>query len=124
VENGGLRFSVTKHGTESGRLPSLSDDQQASMDFWSWLRVTGLGLCVVGGVVSAFAVPEVPVGFGLLSLCGSGLLNEQRIFMEEQRFEHEKSLRERDERSRQLQHEREIEMLHELEDFWSVKPDV
>jgi hypothetical protein len=28
-----------------------------------------------------------------------------------------------DEKSRQLQHERDIEMLHELEDFWSVKPD-
>jgi hypothetical protein len=42
-------------------------------------------------------VPEVPVGFGLLSLCGRGLLNEHRIFMDEQRFKHEKSLREMDE---------------------------
>jgi len=44
--------------------------------------------------------------------------------MDEQRFQRQKSLREMDERSRQLQHEREIEMLHELEDFWSIKPDV
>jgi hypothetical protein len=46
---------------------------------------------------AAFVVPEVPVGFGLLSLCGRGLLNEHRIFMDEQRFKHEKSLREMDE---------------------------
>jgi hypothetical protein len=105
----------------------LSDDQEAGMDFWSWLRVTGFGLCIVGGVVSVVVVPEVPgVGLRLLTLCGGGLLREHWIYGEEQRFEHEKSLREMDERSRQLQHERNIEMLemlHELEDFSSVKPD-
>ena len=52
------------------------------------------------------------------------LSNEHKAFLGDQSFEHEKSLREMDEKSRQLQHEREIEMLHELEDFWSVKPDV
>jgi hypothetical protein len=93
------------------------------MDFLSWLRISGLGLCVVGGLVGAFVVPEVPVGIGLVSICGNGLV---RVLLEDQRFEHEKLLREMNEKSRQLQHERDIEMLemlHELEDFSSVKPD-
>jgi hypothetical protein len=89
---------------------------------WRWPRVAGFGLCLVIGIAAA---PEVPsVGIPLLTLGAQGLLNEQRIFMEEQRFEHEKSLREMDEKSRQLQHERDIETQHELEDSRSVKPDV
>jgi hypothetical protein len=94
------------------------------MDFRRWLRITGSVLCVVGGVVSVVVIPEVPgVGIRLVTLGAGGLLSEYSIYGEEQRFEHEKSLREMDEKSRQLQYERDIEWLRELEDFYSVKPD-
>jgi hypothetical protein len=91
------------------------------MDLWRGLRIAGSVLCVVVGVVVAFEVPGV--GVRLVTIGGGGLWNEYSIYGEEERFEHEKLLRQMDEKSRQLQHERDIEWLHELEDFYSVKPD-
>jgi hypothetical protein len=89
---------------------------------WRWPRVAGFGLCLVIGIA---ATPEVPsVGIPLLTLGAQGLLNEQRIFMEEQRFEHEKFLREMHPKSRQLQQPDEVEMLHLLEDFWTARDEV
>jgi hypothetical protein len=95
------------------------------MDPWSALRMAGFGLCLGVAVLAPEAfIASMAVRAALASLGASGLGAEERIFMDEQRFQQEKSLRDIDERSRQFQHERDIEMLHQLEDFWYVKPDV
>jgi hypothetical protein len=96
--------------------------EEASVDFWRRTPVIGLGACVVGGFVTAFVILEA--GLGLMAVCGKGLTHEYSIYEEELHFEHEKALREMDERSRQLRHERDIEWLRKLEDFYSTKPDV
>jgi hypothetical protein len=94
------------------------------MEMWRGLRVAGSVLCIVGGIVTVIVIPEVPgAGLRLLTIGGGGLWHEYSIFEEEQRFEHEKLLREMDEKSRQLQHQRELEWLHELDDFYLVRPD-
>jgi hypothetical protein len=91
---------------------------------WRWLRVAGFGLCLGVAVLAPEAfVASMAVRAALASLGASGLGAEERMFTDEQRFQQEKSLRGMDERSRQLQHERDIEWLHELEDFYLVKPD-
>jgi hypothetical protein len=59
----------------------------------------------------------------LASLGAGGLGAEERNFMEEQRSLRDKLRREMDEKSRQLQQQRDIEWLHELEDFYLLKPD-
>jgi hypothetical protein len=102
------------------------------MDFLSWPR-TGLGLCVVGGVVLAIVVPAVPVGVPLASACTGGLVAfivedhrfEHQKFLEDQRFEHEKLLREMDRNLRRPQQQQpdEVEMLHLLDD-WTVRDEV
>jgi hypothetical protein len=95
------------------------------MDSWRALRIALFGLSLGVAVLAPEAfIAGMAVRAALASLGAGGLGAEERIFMHEQRFQQEKSLKEMDERSRQLQHERDIETLHELEDFWSVKPDV
>jgi hypothetical protein len=105
------------------------------MDFRTSLLVTGLGLCVVGGIAGAIVFPQVPVGGKIASTCLGGLVGvlleqqsfEHGKFLENQRFEHEKSLREMDAKLRQLQpqqrYDDEGEMLRLLED-WSAPNEV
>jgi hypothetical protein len=87
------------------------------MDRWSALRMAGFGLCLGVAILAPEAfIASMVVRGALGSLGAGGLGAEERMFMNEQRFQQEKSLREMDEKSRQLQHERDIEWLHELEE--------
>jgi hypothetical protein len=94
------------------------------MDQWRALRIALFGLSLGVAVLAPEAwIAGAGVRLALSRLGTYGLLGEQLMFRDEQLFQQEKSLREMDEKSRQLQHERENEMLHELEDFWSQAPE-
>jgi len=94
-------------------------------DLWRWLRIGVCGLSLRFGLLGwPGKIASAAIRFVLVYRGAECLSDEHKAFLEEQRFEHEKLLREMDERLRQPQDEREIEMLHELEDFWSAKPDV
>jgi hypothetical protein len=90
------------------------------MDWWRVLRNLLFGLCLVIGIFA----PETWIASsairGLLAYLGAGGLSvEEQMLRDEQRFQQKKSLSDMDERSRQSQHERDMQILRELEDFWS-----
>jgi hypothetical protein len=94
------------------------------MDRWTALRMAGFGLCLGVAILAPEAfIASMVVRGALASLGAGGLGAEERMFMNEQLFQQEKLLREMDEKSRQLQHGRDIEWLHELEDFYLTKPE-
>ena len=79
--NWGLLFSVTMYGTQSGRLSSFDNHEEASMDRWSVLRMAGFGLCLGVAVLDPEAfIASMAVRAALASLGASGLGAEERIF--------------------------------------------
>jgi len=92
------------------------------MNWWRVLRITFFLVMLGLSIIPATRIATLAVQGILAGLGANGLLLEERIYEQELKFDQEKTLRELDEKSRQLLHERDLQILRKLEEL--LEPEV